>query len=132
MKTIEISGTIKMENDKWEKIILIQPDGLKVDLVSRIQEAINSFGNHKVQINYWTSETPKTKQEMMEGFLKQLFGDVDAEFCSDTFSGSSMTGSWTEEYTELKVGGHDLFREMKSFEGKFIIIDLNFTSGGKK
>ena len=65
---------------------------------------------------------------MLEGWLKKIFGAIDAEYGTESFSGSSMTGSWTEGYTKLNVGGHDLYREISSYEGNFILIELNFSN----
>src|SRR5687767_7769977 len=105
MKTIELKGIIKIERDTWDKIKLISDDGYKIDLVGRFQEMQDSFKKHLCQINYWVTDSPKTKDQMLEGWLQTLFGGIDAEYGAETYYGSSQTGSWTEEWTRLKVGG---------------------------
>lgn len=132
MNTLTLSGIIRLKFDRWNKIKLVSEDGYQLDLVGRFQEMMDTFPKHKVQINYWVTDKQKTKDEMMEGWLKQVFGSIDAEYGSDTFNGSSMTGSWTEDYTTLQVGGHNLYNEISSYEGKFILIELNFSHKTKK
>lgn len=125
MKTITLSGIIKYEYDTWDKIKLIQEDGYKIDLVSRFQEAIESFGKSEVQVNYWISDKPCTKNEMLEGWLRQLYGAAEAEYQANGYAYSSWT-SGTDYDTELSVGGHNLHRELREHGDKFIIIELNF------
>lgn len=125
IKTIELSGIIKFEWNDWNKIKLVQENGYKIDLVSRFQEAIESFPNCKVQVNYYLSDKVCTKNEMLKGFLKKLYGSVEAEYEKNDYCYSSWT-SGTDYDTTLKVGGHNLYDELRSEEDKFIILELNF------
>lgn len=125
MKTITLSGIIKYEYETWSKIKLIQEDGYKVDLVSRFKEAIESFDSSGVQVNYWTSEKVCTKNEMLEGWLKKIYGAVEAEYEANEYHYSSWTNG-VDYDTELKVGGHDLYNELREYEGKFMILEMNF------
>lgn len=125
MKTIELSGILKFEYDSWDKIKLIQEDGYKIDLVGRFQEAYENFHNKKVQVNYWLSNKPCTKQEMTEGFLRKLYGIIDAEYERNDYNYSSWT-SGTDYDTKLWIGGHNLYSELRNEQGRFIIIELNF------
>jgi len=128
MKTIELSGVIKFEcedecND-WNKIKLIQSDGYKIDLVNRFKEADESFPNAEFQVNYWLSDKPCSKNDMIEGFLKKLYGDISADYekvhCYYT---SWSTGDKYD--TILQIGGHNLGSELSDEEGKFLIIEIN-------
>lgn len=125
IKTIELSGKIEIEWDDWCKIKLVQEDGYKIDLVSRFKEAVESFPNCKVQVNYYLSDTPCTKDEMVEGFLKKLYGHPEASYTQSSYRYSSWT-SGTDYDTNLTVGGHDLARELYNEADKFIILELNF------
>lgn len=132
MKTIELSGIINV-TDSWDfdkdnnysKIILIQSDGYRIDLVARIIEMVDSFGETG-QVNYWISDKPKTKDEMVEGFLKKLYGHIEAKYDSDWHYYSTLTGGNMEYDTELKIGGHNLYNELQDKEGMFLIIELSF------
>lgn len=123
--TIQLSGIIKFEYSDWDKIKLVQEDGYKIDLVGRFIEATESFPNQKIQVNYWLSDTPKTKEEMIGGVLTQHYGNLSANYDKTEFSYSSYT-SGTDYDTNLKVGGHDIYRELREQQGKYIVIELNF------
>jgi len=126
MKTIEISGIIENNyTDNWRTIKLIQEDLYKIDLVSRFKEATESFLNMQVQVSYYLSDSPKTKEEMLEGFLRSIYGSVDVGFEANDYRYSSWT-SGTDYDTNLKIGGHDLFSELLNEEGRFLLIILNW------
>ena len=123
---IELKGIIKYDwPDNWQTIKLVQEDGYKIDLVGRFKEAIESFPNMEFQVNYYLSNKPCTKEEILEGFLKKLFGAIDASYEANGYYHSSWT-SGTEYDTNLTIGGHDLFTELKNEEGKFLFLELNF------
>lgn len=125
MKTIELSGIIKFEHDDWDKLKLVQEDGYKIDLVARFKEAYESFPKQEVQVNYWLSDKPCSKQKMQEAFLMKLCGNINADYEKNDYAYSSLT-SGTDYDTTLKIGGHNLYNELRMEEGKFIIIELNF------
>lgn len=126
MKTITLSGIIKFEySDSWETIKLVQEDGYKIDLVNRFKEAVESFNNSQVQVNYYLADNPCTKNEMVEGWLKKLVGAIDAGYEANGYAYSSWT-SGTDYDTNLSVGGHNLLSELRSEEGRFMIIEINF------
>jgi hypothetical protein len=125
MKTIQISGIISFEWGDWNKLKLIQEDGYKIDLVGRFSEVYESFKKQSVQVSYWLSDKPCSKDEITQGFLKHLFGYIDAEYEKNPYAYSSWT-SGVDYDTCLKVGGHDLFNELQAENGRFIIIELSF------
>lgn len=127
MKTVEIKGIIKYDDDEGERIDLIN-ENTTVNLVDEFEDAVNKYGN-MVQVNYWLTDKPCTKEQMLEGWLKKIFGAVETD-CEEIFQ-----GSWTFEnsscvgynkYYELQVGGHNLFKELSGQDGRFIILELNF------
>ena len=125
MKTVELSGTLSIEWDDNTHYKLIQENGLKIDLVNRLSEISESFPNSEVQLNYYLSDSPKTKDEMIEGLLGKIYGSIESEYTQEDYNYSSWTNG-TDYYTTMKVGGHDLENELSDKEGKFILIELNF------
>lgn len=124
MKTKEFKGVIEYDNDEGTRIYLYDSDE-KIDLVNEFED----FDGKEIQVNYWITEKPCTKDEMLEGWLKKVFGVVESEY-DNYYTGSWTYGSqssWGEyEYRGiLKVGGHDLFDELSDMEGKFVIIEIN-------
>ena len=128
MKTVELSGVIKFDKgdfSDFDKIKLVQKDGYKIDLVSRVAEMIDSFGSTG-QVNYWISDKPKTKEQMIKGFLQQLYGSVEAKYEKNYHYYSTLTGGDTYYDTELTIGGHNLHNELLEKEGMYIVIDFSF------
>lgn len=124
MKTIQLQGIIKFEYNNWNKLKLIQPDGYKIDVVDRFKEAKESFPKSKFQVNYWLSNNPCTKDEILEGFIRKLYGDISADYESNDYCYSSYS-SGTYYDTTLQIGGHDLITELSSEQDRFVIIELN-------
>ena len=125
MKQVQLSGIIRFEeNNSFPQIKLIQEGGYKIDLVSRFIEIDESFPKSKIQVNYWLSEKPCTKNEMLENTLRRLFGDINAEYEKSEYNYSSLTGGWDYD-TTLQIGGHNLFDELREEEGRFMIIEVN-------
>ena len=122
---IELSGYIEFKSGQYGQIKLVQENGFKVDLVGRFKEAVESYPEMSLQVSYFLSETPKTKDEMVEGFLKKLYGGVHAAYEASEYCYSSYTRGVDYE-THLKIGGHDLYRELYDHQGKYIVIVLSF------
>lgn len=125
MKTVELSGILSIEWDDNTHYKLTQENGLKIDLVNRLAEISESFPKAEVQVNYYLSDSPKTKDEMIAGLLSKIYGGIESEYTQEDYSYSSWT-SGTDYYTTMQVGGHDLKKELDDKEGKFILIELNF------
>lgn len=84
------------------------------------QEFYSDLQGKQVSVRYWISDTKKTKEELQEGFLKTLFGAVDADY-GDAYS--EITGYlWTDE--ELNIGGHDLVSELRNYINKFVYMEI--------
>ena len=124
MKTIDLSGFIRIEYDGFTHYLLEDAQGFKADVVSRMAEiAINAKG--PVQVNWWVSDTAKTKDQCVEALLRKAFGDIIAEYETEHYQYSSYT-SGTNEITHMKIGGHDLSVDLSANEGKYINIEVNF------
>lgn len=69
-------------------------------------------------IKYYISDKEITLEQAEELFIKSLFGQIEADYCMRY---SDITGYlWTDE--ELMVGGHDLLNELKTYNGKYLIL----------
>ena len=122
---VEFTGTINFDySEDWTTIKLVQPDGYKLDLVSRFREVSESYIGKSFQVNYYLSNTPCTKVEMVEGWLKKISGAIEADYETNSYNYSSWTHG-TDYDTVLKIGNHNLFSELSDSEGKFIIIEVN-------
>lgn len=119
-----MSGIIEFSKHKFEKIKLVQPDGFKIDLVNRFNECLESYRNVSYQISFWLSDTPCTKDEMLEEYIRKMFGDISAKYESNDYSYSEYTHC-TDYDTILKIGNHDLLNELIDKQGKFIIFEIN-------
>ena len=120
----ELKGIIEFDNDECRRIIL-HNNSKEIDLIDELEY----FDNQQIQVNYWIADNPCSKEQMLEGYLKQLFGCAEVEY-DNYFNGSWTYGcqsSWGdyEKRGVLKIGGHDLFDELSEMNGKFIIIEIN-------
>lgn len=126
MNTITLTGIISREycDDSFYKIKLKQQDGFKIDLVGRFIEVLDSFRGSEIQVSYYLSSTPCTKNDLVAQILHNISGGLKAEYDKNEYSYSSWTQG-TDYDTYLQVGGHDLYEELSSEEGKFIILEIN-------
>lgn len=125
MNTLRLSGTIKYQYDDWDRLILIQEDGYKIDLISRLRELLLNTKTDEVQINYHLSDRPMTLIEAKENHIKRISGALESDYEANSYSFSSLT-SGTDYDTTLEVGGHSLYRELKSEEHRFVIFEVNY------
>jgi hypothetical protein len=116
MKTLIYKGII-IEADFGEN-----SEALFIEGDRPIAEILQDEINHReVSVRYWISHKEKTKEELQEGFLKNLFGAGGAEY-QDAYG--DYTGYlWTDE--NIKIGGHDLLKELRSNLNKFIWLEID-------
>jgi hypothetical protein len=97
------------------------PDVLFLSSLSDpIAEELCWIHNKKVTARYWVSDKPCTKEEAIDATILTVMGIGKVDFNSRY---SELTGYlWTDE--ELKIGGHNLLNELKSYVGKWLILDL--------
>lgn len=99
----------------------LSKDGSDEPLADRLVDDISQHGSF-LSVRYWISDAESTLEEAQEGFIQILFGAGNARY---NHVYSEITGYlWTNE--DLKVGGHDLLDELKSSEGKFLNLEIEF------
>lgn len=99
--------------------LVIQDEQNKIVLAEFFEENLN---NKEVSIKYYISDEKFSTEEIEEKFIKKISGMVDASIYPVY---SDVTGYlWTHE--EIGVNGHDLFKELCSYDGKYIdmVIDV--------
>lgn len=75
-----------------------------------------------ITVRYWITDQEKTKEEAKESFINSLAGIGDIEY-TDRYS--EITGYlWTDE--NLNIGGHNLLDELKSYVGKWLILEVEY------
>lgn len=121
---VELSGyIISAYLDEFPTILFLQENGYKIDLVARMTEIKHSYPGKKIGVRYWTANIAKTRDEIMRGFLRYLWGDLEASKEADAYSYSEVT--WGVDYdTTLAIGGHDLLEELKSYQDKYCILEI--------
>lgn len=103
-------GFIQMEYDcDYHECLLI--DGVN------IHDVLDDIKNEIVTIKYYISDRESTEEQLMADFLiNTLYGSLESEFY---VSYSEITGYlWTND--ELKIGGHDLRKELEYHNGKYL------------
>ena len=120
-----LSGVIESGSvfSEWDTIKLVQPNGYRIDLVLRLQEWVGSYGQ-KVSIRYWVTDKPVSLDQAPEGFIRSLGGSASVALDSNEYSYSEVT-SGVDYDTELKVGGHDLFKELQGKVSKHLWLEIS-------
>ena len=111
--------------DNYSSVKLIQDNGYKVDLISRFAEIVDSFG-YKLSVRYWITDTKASFSDAVEGNIKQLLGGTVSELEANSYSYSEYT-SGVEYDSDLKIGGHDLLKELEGQSGKWLWIMIEPT-----
>lgn len=117
MEKLIYKGFIKegIKGENYDALFIGDTDGPIAEILQ------NEINGREVSVRYWISDTEKTKEQLQESLLKNLFGAVDAEY-QDAYS--DYTGYlWTDE--NLEIGGHDLLGELQSNIGKFIWLEID-------
>ena len=93
-----------------------------VDFFKELKEIYNE--NTLFSYSYYISDIPMTKNEITEAFLKVFYGGLESDYKEYTIDYSSVTYGEIDSETTLKIGGHDLFKELESNRNKYIIIEI--------
>jgi len=72
-----------------------------------------------VSVRYFTSDKEKTKDEILENFIKMCMGRAEVN-CFDRYT--EITG-YIGSVHDLMIGGHDLLYELESFVGQYCVIE---------
>jgi len=93
-------------------------------IADSVLECIRIHGSF-LTVRYWIAKQPINPDTVMQEWLKQLYtgsGSADYEIHR-----SERTGYlWTDE--ELNVGGHDLLAELYTHIGKYIYMEIEYSS----
>jgi hypothetical protein len=113
-------------NESYEGRLSVHDHGESDDVLfietypEPLAEILEWISGKNVSVRYWVSNEKATKSTVNEEFVKTLFGAGDSNFNARY---SELTGYlWTDE--DLNVGGHDLLDELKSFDGYWIILEI--------
>lgn len=123
IRDFTFQGFISYEWHDDFKTICLTGDYGSVDLTKKLRAIFDLFES-EVSISYFISDEKSTENEMREGWLKQLFGNVRAEHETDSYSYSEYSFG-TDYNTYLEVGGHDLFDEFSDYRGKYCILKVS-------
>lgn len=128
MTTKEYGGFIKVYPDGEADDILYmdalyREGGVDYDnepLVEILQESISGM---TVSVRYWVCTDKMTKDEAVSSFvMNTLYGmPADCKYCQ--YASEDTGFLWCDEY--IKIGGHDLLAELKSFVGKYVILEVD-------
>lgn len=124
MKKIILRGIIAdgQMMDSFYGIDLIQEDGYKVDLITRIKEFISNYGK-TVAIRYWIAKEKEDDEKVKEGVIKKYLGYVEAEYEASHYEYSEYT-SGTNYDTIFNIEGHNLYNELLGLRGKYLILEI--------
>jgi hypothetical protein len=122
---IEYTGQIEILQDiSHYTVKLIQEDGYKIDLLLRFKELAESYPNSKFQISYFITDKRLSKSQALREYYKNLLGnEIRAKYRTTQvqYSSTSVDEIYT---TSLKIGGHDLYKELVQYKKKYLILKI--------
>ena len=86
-----------------------------------IKGFIRQHGSN-LTVRYWIADQPLSPDQLNENFLASLYGAAECDYAVRYSEYTGYLG--TDE--EINVGGHDLLAELKSAEGKFLRMEVEF------
>lgn len=109
---------------EYKDISIVGEDGYKRLLTGQLREFTLNYGK-MINVRYYYSTDPiKDLTHAQQIVMHKLYGGFSADFTASQEGYSDVT-QWMEYTTELKVGGHDLFKELESFEGFYVLIEID-------
>ncbi len=128
-KVLVFKGMIDLcaDNDNYTRILLVQEDGYKIDLMSRFEElkTFNLVFNNEITVRYWVADKAGTKDELTEKFIKKILGCVSIDFEKEHVAYSEYT-QWTNYNTLFNIGNHNLHNELEGYYGKFLYLEVKY------
>lgn len=126
MKTLKLSGKILTDySSNWHKIILLNSDGYKIDLIARFSELELNALDGEIQVNYHISKNELSEIELKENLIKTISGSFDTDYEANGYWYSSWT-SGTDYDCSLEINGHDLYAELMNEQGKYVFFEINY------
>ena len=123
IKEFTFTGFIKIDWSEDFKTIKLIDGNKSIDLVKKFRAIFDLFES-EVSVSYFISDEKKTEIKIQEGWLKQMFGEITAEYETSSYNHSSYTYG-TDYDTYLKIGGHDLFDEFSELNDKWCVLKVN-------
>ena len=123
IKEFTFTGFMKIDWSEDFKTIKLIDGNKSIDLVKKFRAIFDLFES-EVSVSYFISDEKKTEAEIQEGWLKQMFGGITAEYEKSSYNYSSYTYG-TDYDTYLKIGGHDLFDEFSELNDKWCVLKVN-------
>lgn len=126
-EVLDYYGWLQLRDMNSDSTNLLYLSTLNIPLAEELE---NKISGKTVTVRYWTTDKQVTRNEAIKAFNEKLMGKVDCDFGAHY---SEMTGYlFTDE--EVNVGGHDLIERLRSYVGKFLIleIELHVPPGRKK
>lgn len=123
-ETVRYRGTLALHADGESDDVLFLDGGEWRDdpLAGVIADDIERHGRY-LSVRYWTADAPRDDDAMIEGAIRELLGESEAEFLHRY---SEITGYlWTDE--DINVGGHDLLGELKSQAGRYCMLEIGYS-----
>jgi hypothetical protein len=75
-----------------------------------------------VAVRYYVADAPMTEEEAVERLVSTIYGGgIDVEYELDAYSEYTVF----EMRESLKIGGHDLAAELRTHEGKYIVLVID-------
>ena len=122
MKDKQYSGYITIGCGEDDETVNVDGEPIAED----IEEDIKKYGN-LLSVSYHICNKECTLEEAHNDFIGMITGIGEAEYCVRY---SEMTGYlWTDQ--ELKVGGHDLIKELTTYTGKYLILCITYDKENK-
>lgn len=100
--------------------------GYKIDLVSRVTEAAQNWGN-TCSVRMWLAQDEFDRNAAIGAIASMFDGHLVADFETRVITYSEYTSD-TSYDTDFKVGGHDLFKILENTvaHSGFLMIDIAF------
>jgi len=108
--------------DNFSGIDLIQEDGYKVDLITRLKEFVYNYGK-KITVRYWVAEKREEDENVKKNTLKKIMGVLEAEYETSYYEYSEYT-SVTDYDTVFNIDKHNLYAELMGVQGKYLILEV--------
>jgi len=127
-KVYEFSGEICSNYESpditFSSIFLKQSSGYQINLVARIEELVMNFGR-EVNLRYWITDKKVSAKELIDYTVLLQCGEIDVSRAATPYSYSEYT-SGIDYDINLKIGGHDLYKELSDKYGKYLYIIISF------
>jgi len=119
---VVFKGRLMLSGEDGHTLYLAQHGYLEDSpLVERIKGYLWPAGEF-ASVRYATASTPIDEGKFIDLEIRTSLGETEAKYYERY---SDLTGYlWTDE--ELKVGGHDLLNELKTYADQYLYLEITF------